>query len=95
MRRNNLRAFASLDGATAALVLGYTVQAASGNAYALIESGCRTGGWHVRPSPDPGAASGGTTFADGALAFWSAHIGAVGTDDGQGGMKTFVPHYSG
>ena len=66
----------------------------TGNAASLIEYGSAAGGWQTVPSPDPGA-PGGSTILDGILAFSPANVWAVGTYDGQGGMRTLIMHYTG
>jgi hypothetical protein len=91
---NYLQAIAPVNGGQDAWAVGDSVPPSTTNAASLIEYGSATGNWKVVPSPDPGAPN-GNTILDGILAFSNDNIWAVGTYDGQGGMKTLVLHYTG
>jgi hypothetical protein len=91
---NYLWGIAPVGGGQHAWAVGDSVPVSTGNAASLIEYGSAAGGWQTVPSPDPGA-PGGSTILDGILAFSPANVWAVGTFDGQGGMRTLIMHYTG
>jgi hypothetical protein len=70
---------------------GNSVPPSTTNAGSLIEYGSATGGWKTVPSPDPDAPN-GNTILDGILALSNNNVWAVGTYDGNGGMKTLILH---
>jgi hypothetical protein len=88
---NYLYGIAPVSGGHAWAV-GYDQPPATGNASSLIEFGSTTGGWKVVPSPNP---STGNNILFGVLAFSSHNVWAVGTDDGNGGMRTLALHFTG
>jgi hypothetical protein len=91
---NYLWGIAPVGSGQQAWAVGDSVPPSTGNAASLIEYGSASGGWRTVPSPDPGA-PGGNTILDGVLAFSPANVWAVGTYDGQGGMRTLIMHYAG
>jgi phosphoesterase family protein len=91
---NYLWGIAPVNGGKNAWAVGDDVPVSTGNAASLIEYGSTTGGWTTVPSPNPGAAN-GNTILDGVFAFSSTNVWAVGTYDGNGGMKTLIMHYTG
>ena len=76
-----------------AWAVGNSVPTSTGNASSLIEYGSASGGWKIVPSPDP--SSGGNNILYAALAFGPHDVWAVGTYDGNGGMRTLALHYTG
>jgi hypothetical protein len=91
---NYLWGIAPVSGAHAWAV-GTSLSVSTGNASSLIEYGSAGGGWKTVPSPNPGAVNNGNMMLYAALAFSPTDVWAVGTYDGQGGMRTLALHYTG